>query len=175
MNSKRSWADKARSATIKLTAREFIEELNKKHAVVMLGGKCVVLNEDFDPVFMRKDITFSNTEDFNKRYANRKEPNPYNAGNVQTPISKIWFESPDRRQYQGIVFSPQADVAGFYNLYRGLGVEPKLGDWSLMKQHIRDVIASGNDEIERYILSWMADMVQNPGGQQTWYRNRYQG
>ena len=140
-------------------------ELNEKHAIVMLGGKCVVLNEDFDPVFMRKDISFSNTEDFNKRYANRREPNPYANGHSESSVAKIWYESPHRRQYDGIVFSPEEDVPGFYNLYRGLGVEPKPGDWSLMQQHIRDVIANGNEEIERYIVAWMADLVQKPGGQ----------
>jgi len=139
-------------------------ELNKQHAIVMLGGKCVVLNEDFDPVFMRKDISFSNTEDFNKRYANRREPNPYTNGHSESSIAKIWFESPYRRQYDGLVFSPDKDVPGYYNLYRGRGVEPVHGDWSLMRRHIHEVIASGNEEIERYVLHWLADLVQHPGG-----------
>jgi hypothetical protein len=34
-----------------------------------------------------------------------------------------------------------------------------------MKRHIHGVIASGNKEIEQYIIMWMADLVQNPGGQ----------
>ena len=140
-------------------------ELNEKHAIVMLGGKCVVLNEDFDPVFMRKDISFSHIDDLNKRYANRREPNPYANGHSESSVAKIWFESPHRRQFDGIVFSPEENVPGFYNLYRGLGVEPKPGDWTLMQQHIRDVIANGNEEIERYIVAWMADLVQKPGGQ----------
>jgi hypothetical protein len=36
-----------------------IAELNDKHAVVMVGGKCVIANEQINPTFERADITFS--------------------------------------------------------------------------------------------------------------------
>ncbi len=54
-----------------------IEEINKMHAVVMLGGKCVVLNEYTEPVFKRPDISFSAVTDFKNRYANKKIVLPY--------------------------------------------------------------------------------------------------
>jgi hypothetical protein len=41
-------------------------------------------------------------------------------------------------------------------------VEAKEGDWSLLKNHIRDVLADGNEEHFRYILNWSAYAVQNP-------------
>lgn len=48
------------------------------------------------------------------------------------------------------------------NLWRGFGIEPKQGDWSLMRKHIHDVICSGNEEHYLYLIRWMAYGVQYP-------------
>ena len=47
-------------------------------------------------------------------------------------------------------------------MWRGFGVEPKQGDWSLMRNHIHDVICSGNEEHFQYLIRWMAYGVQHP-------------
>jgi hypothetical protein len=49
------------------------------------------------------------------------------------------------------------------NLWRGWGVQPKAGGWSLLRQHISEVIADGDPEAEKYNLNWLAWTVQNPG------------
>jgi hypothetical protein len=54
-------------------------------------------------------------------------------------------------------------IAQDLNSWRGFGVEPRQGDWSLMQAHIRDVLADGDQEAEGYILNWAAWAVQNPG------------
>ena len=82
-------------------------------------------------------------------------------------LSKYWFDWEHRRQYcgRGVVFEPggQPQIAGdMLNLWRGFGVEPKQGDWSLMRNHIRDVICSGNEELFQYLIKWMAYGVQYP-------------
>ena len=141
-----------------------IDELNKKHAVIMIGGKCAVLNQTIDPVFNRPDISFSSKGDFLNLYANKKAPDP-DAPKRTIPIGKLWWESPGRRQYEGLVFEPQKDFPGYYNLWRGFSVEPKKGDWNLMKKLIREAIADGNETRYRYILAWMARIIQDPGGQ----------
>jgi hypothetical protein len=49
------------------------------------------------------------------------------------------------------------------NLWRGFGVkENPGGDWSLMREHIRDVLASGDDASDRYLIRWIAWGFQNP-------------
>ena len=48
------------------------------------------------------------------------------------------------------------------NLWRGFGVKPKQGNWSLMQQHIREVICEGNEKHYQYLIGWMAYGVQNP-------------
>ena len=144
--------------------------LNEIHAVIMVGGKCCILNEIIDPVFNRPDINLSSVTDFTNRYANQKVDNFERTGSKKIGIAKAWLESPLRRQYEGIIFDPateghkKGESAEYYNLYRGFDVKPKKGDWSLFKNHIREVIANGNDEVYNYIISWMADFVQNVGG-----------
>jgi hypothetical protein len=50
-----------------------------------------------------------------------------------------------------------------FSLWRGWGAEPEPGDWSLMQQHIREVLASDDEEHEQYILNFAAWSVQHPG------------
>jgi len=142
-----------------------IAKLNEKHAVVMLGGKCVVLNEVEDPVFHRPDITFSSPTDFKTKYANKKVKVENSNGEQKSHcIANVWMEDGRRREYEGIVFSPGQSVPKYYNLYRGLAVTPKKGDWSLLKSHLEQNICGGVAVYSEYLLDWMADAVQNPGG-----------
>jgi len=141
-----------------------IEKLNKKHAVIMLGGKCLIMNHTFDPTFKRNDLTFSSKFDFLNRYANKKV---YLQNKSKKPISEgeYWWDSPNRKEYEGIVFAPGEEHTGHYNLWKGLAVQPVEGDWSLFKNHIFNVIANKNEGIFEWIISWMARIVQDPGGE----------
>jgi hypothetical protein len=143
-----------------------IQELNCRHAVIMVGGHCHILNEIWDPLFKRKDITFSRVQDFLNYYSNEKVFSYSDNGRPKlVSIGKIWMESPERKQYRGITFSPGEEIPDHYNLFRGFGCEPKEGDWSLFKSHLFDVICGGNQEVYFYLLAWMAQLFQNPGGE----------
>lgn len=142
---------------------EVVREMNKKHAVVMVGGKCRILNETIDPVFNRPDITLSSISDLHAFYSNKKIQNS-SSGN-QINISKVWLDSTRRREYDGIVFSPGRDIPGYYNLFKGFPIEPKKGDWSRFEDHILEIIAGGHPERARWIMAWMARIVQDPGGE----------
>jgi hypothetical protein len=54
-------------------------------------------------------------------------------------------------------------VDGKLNLWRGWAVQPAPGDWSLMRRHIYEVLASGNPAHGDYMLRFCAWSVQNPG------------
>lgn len=135
-----------------------IAALNQKHAVVLLGGKCCILNETIDPTFNRPGISFSSPASFKDFYANQK----ISDGDRQIKLGHHWLTHPDRRQYDGVVFSPGLDVPNYYNLWRGFAVEPQEGCCEHYLAHIREVIASGIEEIFEYVLNWLADLVQNP-------------
>lgn len=141
-----------------------IKELNKKHAVIMHGGKCLVLNEIIEPIFNRPDFTLSSISDFRNSYMNKKIPNPDNP-DKEISLANLWLEARDRREYSGIVFEPNASKdADFYNLWKGFAIEPKKGDWSLYKNHVLEVIANGDWSIGVWVLAWLARIIQDPGG-----------
>jgi hypothetical protein len=142
------------------------DKLNANHAVIMVGGKCLILNEFVDPVSNQHDVNFSKIEDFHKRYAPHKYP--IEDGNGKTKpaaITKLWIESSYRRMYEGVVFDPKKTRLGYYNLYRGFAVEPRKGEWHFYRGHIREVIANGNADIYALVMAWMARIVQDPGGE----------
>jgi hypothetical protein len=142
-----------------------IDEFNRKHAVVLLGGKCVVLNEVIDPTFNRPDVTFSSIADFKNYYSNQKIFVETDKGTKPIPKTEIWISSPHRRQHEGIVFSPGKDIPGHYNLFRGFAVKPVKGDWSLYRDHLKTIIANGVQEHFRYLINWMRRIAQDPGGE----------
>ena len=82
-------------------------------------------------------------------------------------VSRLWFKWPGRRQYldRGVVFEPGGppDVADdMLNLWRGFGIEPKQGDWTLMRNHIFNIVCSQQKELFDYLIRWLACAVQRP-------------
>jgi hypothetical protein len=145
---------------------ECIDQMNQQHAVIMVGGKCVVMNEIFDPVFERPDITLSSVQDLKHFYCNAKIWTSNGDGKKKLQsVSKLWIESEDRRQYKGIVFSPSRNIEGYYNLWKGFPIKPETGDWSLINKHIWEIIVNKDRALYEWLICWMADIVQNPGGE----------
>lgn len=149
--------------------KEIVVKLNEKYAVIMVGGKCRIIQEYVDPVFNRHDISILGVPDFKNFHANML----FYPEGKEKPIShaKLWLTSKNRRQYDGIVFKPpkagdtDPDEGQYYNLWRGFGVEPKKGDWQLFREHILDNICNGNESHFRWLMKWLARTVQDPGGE----------
>ena len=63
------------------------------------------------------------------------------------PVSKLWFASPQRRQYEKVVFDPTDKRFDHYNLWRGFSVEPDANkSCDKFLAHIRDNICSSKAE-----------------------------
>jgi hypothetical protein len=79
-------------------------------------------------------------------------------------VATLWLEHPDRRQYLGgVVMDPTGTApADCWNLWQGFTVKPEPGDWSVMRDHIRDVLCNGDEKLFVYVLGWLARMVQHP-------------
>ena len=135
-----------------------IEELNKNHAVVMVGGKCRVLKEATCPVFNWPDIELSAPKDFKEFYSNRYTL----VDGKHKRLGDTWFSHRNRRQYEGLIFNPGGTPKGYYNLWRGFAVEPVAGGCGLYLKHVEENIANGDKEVYDYIIGWMAHTVQHP-------------
>ena len=73
---------------------DIVAEMNKTHGIVMIGGKCVVMNKTIDPVFNRPDITFSSRGDLYNYYANRLVAHPEKP-NKMVSIADVWWSHPN--------------------------------------------------------------------------------
>jgi hypothetical protein len=146
-----------------------LAEMNRDNCVVPEGGKTWVLRFEQTErniqgeVFQYRKPMFFLYADFRHLYRNRV----ITVGRNSVDVGRWWFEHPSRRQHDGVAFVPAGPpiINDRLNLWRGWGVEPKQGDWSLMREHIFEVLAAGDEEVDRYLLNWSAFAVQCPDRQ----------
>ena len=142
-----------------------LDRLNARHAVVFMpSGELTVISEDRDGSG-RPFLRYSALETIRQLYPEVVTVGfKPNGQPITQKLGQAWLDSPRRRSYEGIEMAPNGRATpGYYNLWRGFSVEPKAGSWELFRGHVRDVVCSGDPELERYVVSWMAQAVQDPG------------
>jgi hypothetical protein len=83
-------------------------------------------------------------------------------------VAEAWLKSRHRRQYDGVTFDPAlppggGPSGGLFNTWRGWGVTPAPGDWSLLRDRVLlDVICRGDRAAFDYALRWVAHLFQRP-------------
>jgi Family of unknown function (DUF5906)/Bifunctional DNA primase/polymerase, N-terminal len=147
------------------TTNDLVGDLNNKYCVVLEGGKVRVLT--FSQQHGREMVNYLTFSDFRNLYMNKSVVvgKDEKENDITVPLGAYWLKHPHRRQYDGVIFDPckPNTTGGKLNLWRGWGIETKPGDWSLMQQHIFEVLAAGDSEHEQYILNFAAWCVQHPG------------
>ncbi len=143
----------------------WLKKMNERFAVVeSIGGRCRVIEEQWDEGMKRFRMAKQTFDDFQNRYMHIKVDTGFNSDGKPTskPLGLWWLSQPNRRQYDKIVFAPGQDVDGSYNLWRGYGCECIPGDCSLFLEHVKTVICGGREEHYKYLLGWMATTIQHP-------------
>ena len=151
-------------------AKSLLDQMNAKNCVVLDGARTMVLRFETDEReaggehYVYRVPTFLAFRDFRNLYLNRI----VNDGSNDPPsLGDWWLKHPQRRQYRGVVFQPAGApiIGGRLNLWTGWAVEPKQGDWNLLRKHIRETLAAGDQRVYDYIMNWLAWAVQHPGEQ----------
>ena len=140
--------------------------MNGKYAVVRDSGRTLVITEELDPALDRQIIRRSSFADIASFYRNQLvlvSRTDGKKGKEPKQLGTYWLDAANRRQFDGVVFAPGRDVRGYYNLWRGFAVEPKQATGRCSRAASRDNICNGDERINRWVLTWMADAVQNPG------------
>jgi hypothetical protein len=143
------------------TASEIVARLNRHHIFIedRPSGILVV------PYDIDKQWRMITVQGFHNKFANRYLPiliDPSKPPKLVT-FSELWFKSAQRRQYAETGFFPLgAEAPGCFNMYRGLKIEPRAGEWPLLRGFLRDVICGGVDALADYLLDWEAWKLQNP-------------
>ena len=140
-----------------------ILELNATYFLAPYGGKVPVFREFTDPIFGATMVEPMQAHDFMRLHSNRKVRVPADKGRFKAiPLGEFWLDHPERRQYNGVVFSPGDDKPGYFNRWRGFAVRPVPGSWALMQQHILNVLCRGDQRLYEYVLNWLSRAVQKP-------------
>ena len=143
-----------------------VEELNAKHFVVTV--RRADRHRDADPETMRSGASFWSSRRNATSSCATGTGTTWSASRREASRSgKAWARHGSSIgtgcNYERIALIPKGAVpADTYNLWRGFGVEPKAGDWPLIRQHLLEVVCSGNESDCRWLIGWMARAVQYP-------------
>jgi len=147
-------------------ADKLLAALNTDHCVVLDGARAVVLR--FEEIeydaggehYVIRAPTFLRFNDFRNFYLHRR----IEVGQGRSKDwGDWWLHHSQRRQYAGVIFKPGGAqvINGKLNLWLGWGVTPKRGEWGLMREHIYEVLAARDDDVDRYLINWLAWAVQH--------------
>jgi hypothetical protein len=143
------------------TPDEAVAILNERHFIIRVGSRYVAGDErPGEPVRL---LPF---EEFRKRYMTFSFPTA--DGKRQIMLGTVYFRHPARRLFDGdlVCRPPGSSVPARsidYNIWRGLAVQPKPGDWSLFRDHIFSNICRADQQHFDYLINWMALGAQQPG------------
>jgi Family of unknown function (DUF5906) len=145
-------------------AAKALAEINAEHFLSQEGGQWRIYTEDFDPERGRVLLMRSSQDDFKLKFADRFVVVEGDDGKPEAKQwGNWWIANPRRRKYKRISFLPgKTTPDDTYNLWRGFAVEPRAGDWSLLRQHMLEIVCSGKQGWFDYYVRWMARKVQHP-------------
>ena len=143
-----------------------LAEMNRNNCVVNEGGRTWVLRfaDNGGDLYRFKEPAFFRSTDFRLLYSNRfVAVGP----NKKIDLGRWWLEHRNRLQRDGVIFAPAAPalINNRINLWQGWGIEPKPGHWPLTREHIFQIVAAGDDNVDRYVVNWLAWAVQHPDQQ----------
>lgn len=143
-----------------------LQELNEQYGACLLSGKFRVLHEYHNEAMGFNSVEFADKHSFADYHANRKcFVYDSNRKLRKAKLIKTWMEWEGRRSYDSVVFAPDGRISPTsYNLFQGFAIKPRPGDWSFLRQHIKEGLCGGNEEHYRYLMTWMARIIKDPGG-----------
>jgi hypothetical protein len=146
---------------------ELVDAINKKCQMISLGDETrfVIRNDKGVPRLLRRRDAETELAQYQFVYEVEKKD-----GTVKVESRAgfgIWLKSADRVKYEGQIFQPwygsnEEPDPLYLNMWTGYAVEPKEGDWSLMRDHVRDNICNGNADHFNYMMAWLAQLFQHP-------------
>lgn len=153
------------------SVEEGIRDINRLHSHVIIGKDTYVLKIN-QPSDKGENVTFMKLQAFRDWYpevvANTGKTD--NDGKpIYTGIAPIWLRSKDRKKYEGVGFYPYPVVTppNHFNMFRGLKASrmDRVPGASCERylEHVHEVICSGNARIYKYVLAWLAHLIQQPG------------
>lgn len=148
---------------------QMFHELVARFSYIALDGeaKLAIRQEQGTPIRLWKDATLG------KLYLNRAVSYWDRSGTrpkvKQFKPTDVFAFARQRETFFDTCFEPdpaRAKIAtqrGAYNLWNGFAVDPKPGDWSLLRAHIKDNLCNGDVKIFNFVMTWLASLFARPG------------
>jgi phage/plasmid primase-like uncharacterized protein len=163
-------------AAWQISYNALVEEMNKTYAQVLVGGKHRIMKlvKAKNSVNSRDSYEFLEQSQYEKIHQNTKwKVGEYfdDKGKLKSIFFnkiKAWATHPECRIYSGgVVFRPYVSQCpdiddNYFNTWQGYAVQPKEGDWTLVKAHIEEIICQNNETLINYFFNWCAYIFQNP-------------
>lgn len=157
----------AEGVEIEISEKEVLKmELNEKVCVVRSLGK--IVEQESGTIMSRQtfiDVNYAT-------YVAVEETKDGKASQVNVP--RLWLADSRRMEVNAIEYSPGRDLlvpGDFLNAWRGMGLEPGVGDvshWlSLLERNIPDA------ELRKWVIQWFAYPLQNLGAKLNTYIHMY--
>lgn len=136
--------------------------LNKEYAFVLAGGGAHILWETKDALG-RYRLEHLNISAFHSKFA----PQKMQIGRTEHPISELWLESKQRREYDGLVFLPEQKTPDrFYNLWRGFAYAPgptaEHPSVDMFLDHAKANVCGNDEALFRWLMGYFAHLLQRP-------------
>ena len=134
-----------------------LEAINKGCCHTVVGGRHVIARSKYCPI-TGETTAFEPLEQFKNYFHHLPEVAGGNAG-------AAWIKwAGKNHKLGGVTFMPDTAQcpSDVYNLWRGFRVSPIAGDCGLYLTHLEKVICGGDKEAYKYLLGWLAHMVQKP-------------
>jgi hypothetical protein len=149
---------------------ELIHALNLEYAFTMEAGKDTVMRCVYEPTLERTIWVRMTPAAFKAAYQNRRVQVNIKANGdpVYKELGDYWLKNTGRRSHlKGVVFFPgDAKAAGindeYLNLWTGFATMENRGDWRKLRRHIWKVICKRDKRAFKYLIRWMASVVQHP-------------
>lgn len=151
------------------THQNYLEQINKQHAVIFLEDSHMILFETVDEKgrptrkYM-KEATFKRKfSAYTVQQAKRGAP---------ITFADMWLDWKGRREFAGLCFRPEQEPQNnYYNLWRGFaykevgyheaGASARLG-FDMFLDHAKTNVCRGDEKLFTWLMGYLAHMIQKP-------------
>lgn len=149
--------------------QQAIQALNEQYTHIVVGGKNYVVTEGVNAL-SNKEMVFYGLDDFKAMMGHDPKVTVYTQSGAprKQNVGAAWLEH-EKATFckEGVTFHPVEErfYRGRLNTYFGYGVEPiphEAEEIRLYLEHVHQIICAGDDDHYRYLMSWLAHMIQKP-------------
>lgn len=150
----------------------YLKKMNDQYAFIdSVGGKPMVLAKIYNEVYGRKIYEYIAPESIKTIYQNiAVESNTKNGKDTLMALGEYWLGNLHRKTYKTTTFEPEkspgeyvVENEKYFNMWEGLSVEPKKGNWKKTCKHIYTILCNKDPIKFKYVMRWFAYAVQYPG------------